>query len=236
MPPLSGATKFWKPQAVLTSPASKVSLRILSKGSLPSDLPLWDTSLEGRIQSQIATWVQKAAKKIEINNYGSAWAEEGLFQRGRAWRKHEVPRSAQEEESSSSSSDGPTYEVDSILGCAVYSAGDVFYLVHWKGYGHDVDTWEPKRRVRHLTAFGIFANRSHDLLIPRAPRSRWRCRGWDIVIDPDNFRDARLPIISLDGAEVEDSDASFQSSDDDDDHPHDEQDELLLDAAFDVDD
>jgi hypothetical protein len=44
--------------------------------------------------------------------------------------------------------DHPEYEVESILKVRKWGRG-VRYLVHWKGYPHEDDTWEPRSNLDH---------------------------------------------------------------------------------------
>ena len=39
------------------------------------------------------------------------------------------------------------YKVEQILDTRKSKNGKIEYLIHWKGYGHDEDTWEP---FKHL--------------------------------------------------------------------------------------
>lgn len=43
-------------------------------------------------------------------------------------------------------SEGEEYEVEKILRCKK-TKGEMFYLVHWKGYTSDDDTWEPEENL-----------------------------------------------------------------------------------------
>jgi hypothetical protein len=46
--------------------------------------------------------------------------------------------------------DHPEYEVESILKVRKWGRG-IRYLVHWKGYSHEEDTWEPRSNLRNAT-------------------------------------------------------------------------------------
>lgn len=239
---LTRAVKFWKPRALLTSSTCETSLVRLDLTTLPSELSLWDTSLGGRIQSQIATWTQKAVKKVECNNYGSSWTFEGLFQPGTPFRQH-APVQAPAEPNSTSS-DGPLFYVDRIIGCARYNKRDIFYLVRWKDYSAEEDTWEPQRRVLDLEAFGKYSIDVQTRFILPSAQSRWGRRDWEVIVDPDHFRDATLEIVSLANAELTlGIDDSFDSDNDEDDlafgrldSEEEEEQDRLLHAAFTPDD
>jgi hypothetical protein len=57
----------------------------------------------------------------------------------------------------------PEYEVESILKVRRKGRG-LQYLVHWKGYSHEEDTWEPKRNVEETKAWEEFYKEN-----PKAP-------------------------------------------------------------------
>ena len=41
------------------------------------------------------------------------------------------------------------YEVEQILDTRKSTNGKIEYLIHWKGYGHNEDTWEPLKHLTH---------------------------------------------------------------------------------------
>jgi hypothetical protein len=41
------------------------------------------------------------------------------------------------------------YEVEQILDTRKLKNGKIEYLIHWKDYGHDEDTWEPSKHLTH---------------------------------------------------------------------------------------
>lgn len=48
---------------------------------------------------------------------------------------------------SSNGQDEEEYEVEKIIHHRKFSNGDVEYLVRWKGYGSDDDTWEKESNL-----------------------------------------------------------------------------------------
>ena len=40
------------------------------------------------------------------------------------------------------------FQVEKILSCRLATDGSISYLVRWKGYNPDDDTWEPERNLR----------------------------------------------------------------------------------------
>ena len=40
-------------------------------------------------------------------------------------------------------------QVEKILSCRISTDGTLYYLIRWKGYGPEEDTWEPEENLLH---------------------------------------------------------------------------------------
>jgi hypothetical protein len=62
----------------------------------------------------------------------------------------------------------PRYEVEQVLDCRLIN-GRTHYLIHWKGYQHSEDTWEPEE---HLTQESVREFRQAHPRSPTSPQNR----------------------------------------------------------------
>ena len=72
-------------------------------------------------------------------------------------RKGRVDEVVRQMEFDAGDNDGGEYEVEAIRGSAVYARESesghlpgLYYLVSWKGYPEEENTWEPASAVQHL--------------------------------------------------------------------------------------